>query len=374
MRVEIPDTSTDPPAQPRILVAPLNWGLGHVTRCIPIIHDLEKMGAQVFLASDGAALELLKAEFPHLPAFTLPSYRIRYGTGNMVINIGKKLPRILFAIRAEQWETQRLVQKLKITGIISDNRYGCFTKVTRNVLLTHQLHLRIPNNFLQWMANLVLGQALRKFETIWVPDMETPPGLSGALAHGTPSPHPSIQYLGMLSRMQYFHQEIEYDIAIVLSGPEPQRTLLEHRLIEQVIALPLKTIVIRGKTHSKEHFYAAEHVEMVSYLTSKELNKVLLASKWIVCRAGYSSIMDLVVLRKKALLIPTPGQTEQEYLATQLGEKGVFLVQNQENLDLERAITQLEKTTGFAQDNYPTTYDQTMLNAWLLQNNIQVEN
>ncbi len=370
MRVEIPDTTTDPPAQPRILVAPLNWGLGHVTRCIPIIHDLEKMGAQVFLASDGAALELLKAEFPHLPAFTLPSYRIRYGTGNMIINIGKKLPRILFAIRAEQWETQKLVQKLKITGIISDNRYGCFTKVTRNVLLTHQLHLRVPNKFLQWMANLVLGQALRKFETIWVPDLKKPPGLSGALAHGIP-PHPSIQYLGMLSRMQYFHQEIEYDIAIVLSGPEPQRTLLENRLIEQVIALPLKTIVIRGKTHSKEHFYAADHVEMVSYLTSKELNKVLLASKWIVCRSGYSSIMDLVVLRKRALLIPTPGQTEQEYLATQLAEKDIFLVQNQENLDLELAIKQLDKTTGFADDHYPTTYDQTMLNAWLLQNKIQ---
>lgn len=364
MSVILPDAPTHNPTQARILVAPLNWGLGHATRCIPIIQDLEKMGASVLLASDGAALELLKAEFPHLPAFTLPSYRIRYGSGNMTLNIGKRLPRILFAIRTEQWETKRLVKKYGIHGIISDNRYGCFTADTQNVLLTHQLHLRIPNKILQWTANQILRVALRKFDTVWTPDVPSYPGLAGDLSHGT-APHLNVQYLGILSRMVYFEQEIEYDLAIVLSGPEPQRTLLEQRLIEQCLAIPLKIIVIRGKTHSKEHYYAADHVELVSYLTSKELNKVLLASKWIVCRSGYSSIMDLVILRKKALLIPTPGQTEQEYLATELAAQGIFLVQNQEHLDLESAIGQLESTTGFSAGKFENSYNSIILEQWL---------
>ena len=352
--------------QARILVAPLNWGLGHVTRCIPIIRELENLGAVVFLASDGAALDLLKAEFPHLPAFDLPSYRIRYGSHNMIFNIGKQLPRILFAIRAEQWETQKLVKKHGITGIIADNRYGCFTKYTHNILLTHQLNLKIPNKILQWTANKILRLSMEKFDAVWVPDHPEPPGLADTLSHGNAG-QLEIHYIGILSRMEYFEEEIEYDLAVVLSGPEPQRTYLENKLLEQILALPLKSIVIRGKTHTKEHYYAADHVELVSYLTSKELNKVLLASKWVVCRSGYSSIMDLVVLRKKALLVPTPGQTEQEYLAQQLAKKGVFSVQNQESLDLERAVSEIETTSGMMGNNFDKNFYRIHLQNWLNQ-------
>jgi uncharacterized protein (TIGR00661 family) len=352
--------------QARILVAPLNWGLGHVTRCIPIIRELEQMGAVVFLASDGAALDLLKAEFPHLPAFELPSYRIRYGSHNMIFNIGKKLPRILFAIRAEQWETQILVRKHGITGIIADNRYGCFTKYTHNILLTHQLNLKVPNKILQWTANKILRLSMKKFNAVWVPDHPESPGLADTLSHGKTGKQ-EINYIGILSRMEYLEAEIEYDLAVVLSGPEPQRTYLENKLLEQILVLPLKSIIIRGKTHAKEHYYAADHIELVSYLTSKELNKVLLASKWVVCRSGYSSIMDLVVLRKKALLIPTPGQTEQEYLAQQLAQKGVFSVQNQESLDLERAMSEIETTSGFLENNFDKNFYHTHLQYWLDQ-------
>lgn len=348
----------------RILVAPLNWGLGHVTRCIPLIQELERLGADVFLASDGVALHLLKEEFPHLPTLELPSYRIRYQTSNMVWNIGKQLPRILWAIRGEQWATERLVQVHGIRGILSDNRYGCFSAKACSVLLSHQLHLRLPGRLLRWPANQALRLAFSRFDAIWVPDVADAPGLSGDLSHGAPV-HPNVRYAGILTRMQAYESEYEYDVAIVLSGPEPQRSILEQRLMEQAISLPQKFIFIQGNTLSKKHYYAADNVEVVSFLTSRELNDVLVASKVLVCRSGYSSVMDLAGLGKKAILIPTPGQTEQEYLADTLAEQQVFVVQRQEAIDLHNGIRQLSRTSGLRVGTYPTDTYEPLLREWV---------
>jgi len=348
----------------RVLVAPLNWGLGHVARCIPLIRSLEQMGAEVLLASDGAALRLLKAEFPHLPAFQLPSYHIRYSSSNMVLNIARQLPRMLYAIRAEQWATERLVQEHGIQGIISDNRYGCFSKKADSVLLTHQLHLRVPNRFLEWSANRVLRTALRQFDAIWVPDVPDASGLSGVLSHPAPAGI-KTQYIGILSRMRSYPQEPEYDVAVVLSGPEPQRSVLEQRLLEQAMTLPHKFIFIRGKMQSKEHYYVADNVEVVSYLTAAELNEVLLASEVLVCRSGYSSIMDLAVLGKKALLIPTPGQTEQEYLADYFAAENTFLVQKQDEIDLKAGLKAVNETSGLDPGSMRADAFEEVLRNWV---------
>lgn len=349
----------------RILIAPLNWGLGHAARCIPLIKALENMGAEVLLASDGVALDLLKAECPHLPAFELPSYRIRYQSPNMVRNIAWQLPRIAYAIRAERWETERLVSENSIQGVISDNRYGCFSRQANSVILTHQLHLRIPNRFLEWSANQVLRRALKKFDEVWVPDTADEPNLSGELSHGEPVIHPKIQFIGPLSRLQAGESALEYDVAVVLSGPEPQRTYLEQRLLEQAMPLPQKFIFIQGRTRAKEHHYASENVEVVSYFTSSELNEVLLASGIIVCRSGYSSVMDLAALGKKALLIPTPGQTEQEYLADFFARQNIFLVQKQDDIDLETGLEKVAETTGFEPRQFDTNKFEPILDKWV---------
>jgi len=349
----------------RILVAPLNWGLGHVTRCIPLIQALRDMGAEVFLASDGRALHLLRAEFPLLPTFELPSYRIRYGSGNMVGNIGRQLPRISYAVRMEQWATERLVQAYGIQGIISDNRYGCFSREAHSVMITHQLYLRVPGRFLQWSANGVLRLALHKFDTLWVPDVLASPGLSGELSHGETQVHRDVQYIGMLSRMKIIPSEPEYDVAVVLSGPEPQRTILEQRLMEQAMPLSRKFIFIQGKTQTKAHHFAADHVEVVSYLTSSNLNETLLASKVVVCRSGYSSIMDLAALGKKAILIPTPGQTEQEYLAESLSRQNIFLTQQQDQIDLEKGLQQVKTTKGIRPGDVQTDAFRATLKKWV---------
>lgn len=322
------------------------------------------MGAEVLLASDGIALDLLKAECPHLPAFELPSYRIRYESSNMIRNIALQLPRITYAIRAEQWATERLVSEHGIEGIISDNRYGCFSKRARSAFVTHQLHLQVPTAVLEWTVNRVLRRALKKFDDIWVPDVAGSPNLSGKLSHIQDPLPPKVRFIGPLTRFQKYESSPEYDVAVVLSGPEPQRSILEQRLLEQAMALPRKFIFVRGKTQSKEHYFVSENVEVVSYLTSNDLNDVLLASKVIVCRSGYSSIMDLTALGKKALLIPTPGQTEQEYLAHYLSAQQLFASQPQDTLDLEAGLNGLTRTTGFRERFDPEAFERP-LEEWL---------
>ncbi|MBK8967269.1 MAG: glycosyltransferase [Lewinellaceae bacterium] len=348
----------------RILVAPLNWGLGHVTRCIPLIQELEQMGVEVMLASDGVALHLLRAEFPHLTTFELPSYRIRYQSANMVWNIGRQLPRIIWAIRRENQAVAQLVRTHGIQGILSDNRYGCFCKKVSSVLISHQLHVQLPFKLIGWPANSVLRLALNKFDAVWVPDVEAPPGLAGVLSHGEPV-HPDVRYIGILTRMQHYEMEAEYDVAVVLSGPEPQRSILEQLLLEQAMEMPHKFIIVQGQTQSKKHYYAADDVEVVSYLTTRDLNNVLMSSKVLVCRSGYSSIMDLAGLNKKAILIPTPGQTEQEYLAKTLAEQQFFISQTQQAIDLDTGIRQLSRTTGLRQGVYSTDAFKPELKQWV---------
>ncbi len=361
---------------PNILVAALNWGLGHATRCVPVIKALERLDAKVILASDGAALNLLKAEFPHLPAFHLPSYNVRYQTTSMIWNLARQMPRITYAIRAEQWATERLIREHGITGIISDNRYGCFSPRAQSVLLTHQIRLRVPNAALQWAANQVLHRALRKFDSIWVPDVEHKHNLSGELSH-PPLKGFDLDYIGLLSRFTAVH-ESEHSIsnvqgpisnvAVVLSGPEPQRTYLERILMEQALTLPPKFVFVKGKTQIREHHFVAENVEVVSYLTSTDLNSLLQTCQVVVCRAGYSSLMDLAALGgKKAILIPTPGQTEQEYLGDLFARQGLFICQKQEEIDLEAGLRGVEKTTGFPPEQFDMNAFEAVIEAWLLK-------
>lgn len=361
-----PDRLPAAACQKRILVAPLNWGLGHVTRCIPLIQSLESMGAEVILASDGVALHLLKAEFPHLKTFRLPGYRIRYFSKNMTLNILRQLPRILFAIKSEQWETARIVREQRIQGVISDNRYGCYSHDISNVILTHQLNLKVPNPFFAWVANRLLRRALSKFQGVWTPDTQHPPTLSATLSHPAPGVK-NLQYIGLLSRAIPSPDvvEQEYDVAVVLSGPEPQRSHLEQLLLEQAMLLPQKFIFIQGKTKSKTHHFIADHIESVSYLTSEELNKVLASTNVIICRSGYSSLMDLAANGKRAILIPTPGQTEQEYLAECLAQQNHFVVQNQDNINLETALRNVAGTSGLSHLQHTVNTYHPILESWV---------
>jgi predicted glycosyltransferase len=233
-----------------------------------------------------------------------------------------------------------------------------------SVLLTHQLFLRIPNSLLKMTANGILHRAMAGFDAIWVPDEAKMPNLSGALSHGPPI-HPATHYTGILTRMQAQQIPKEYDVAVVLSGPEPQRSLLEQEILRQALDIPLKFLFVLGKTQTREQFKPAKHIQVVSYLTSTELNQALNASDYVICRSGYSSLMDLAALGKKAILIPTPGQTEQEYLASRLAESGKFIVQNQHQIDLLKGLSEINKTTGFEPNAFNTNIYHHTITTWI---------
>lgn len=333
-----------------VLIAPLNWGLGHATRCIPIINGLLEANIKVIIASDGAALELLKKEFPTLTHLELPAYNVTYRSSNMFWNIGTQVFKISWAMLREWFVLRRLIKKHQIDAVISDNRFGCWSMQVPTVFMTHQINIKIPNRFLQSFVNFFNHFSFRLFDQIWIPDVEYEPNLAGELAHNHSLA--KAKYIGILSRMKPLKVGKKYDVGIVLSGPEPQRTYLETLLLQQINDFnhkkntSLKFLFVKGKTNLEE-FQKTENLEIHGYLTSKTLNQKMSACDLLILRSGYSSLMDLAILNKKAVLIPTPGQTEQEYLAKHFKEQGVFDYQNQVNFSLEKAITTANNFTGF---------------------------
>jgi len=350
-----PSFLNPPSSSRRVLVAPLNWGLGHATRCIPIIEELLRQNAEVILASDGRAYELLQQEFPNLTIEKLPSYHIRYPSGNMIWNMAWQMPRIARAVWQEHRVLKKLIQKYQIERVISDNRFGCFSRIVPSVFITHQLNILVPHVFLQTLARLVNRFCIRQFSECWIPDVPGEQSLAGKLAHS--KPFKKIRYVGILSRMKPMQMPIQYDAIVVLSGPEPQRTRLEALVLKQLANLSGRFLVVQGKPERlsdqvTERLSDRGQVVITPFLKAEALNAAMAASEVVIARAGYSTIMDLAMLSKKAILLPTPGQTEQEYLAVQLFTKNIFYYQAQSKLDLAEAFQNVQHFSGLNGSDY----------------------
>jgi uncharacterized protein (TIGR00661 family) len=328
----------------RILVAPLNWGLGHATRCMPIIHALLAQGHEVLLASDGRALDLLKREFPDLTALELPAYDVRYSRKFFLTFLILQMPRVLLAIWREHRTLQQWVRQYRLDAVISDNRLGCFTRQAPCVVLSHQLRIFTRPAWIGHIATFLHRRILQRYDACWIPDFEGPANLSGELAHGMTLPH--MHYLGPLSRMKPGQEERSYDVLVILSGPEPGRTEWEKAILRQAADIPLRWLIVQGKPEQNEQTTPHPHIAMRSFLGARELNQAILQAEVVVSRSGYSTIMDLAVLGKKALLVSTPGQPEQEYLAQYGAQKGWFATQSQDKLDLKEGIKAARAAKG----------------------------
>jgi predicted glycosyltransferase len=327
----------------RVLVAPLNWGLGHATRCMPIINELLRQNVEVVIASDGTALELLKKEYPNLKYLELPAYNVSYRTKNMFWNIAIQSPKIAFAMIAEWFVLQKIIEKYKIDAVVSDNRYGCWTWKVSTAFMTHQVNIKAENRGLEFLINRWNQLVLRLFGTIWIPDLPNEPSLAGELSHGFSLT--KVKYIGVLSRMKPMKTTEHFDIGIILSGPEPQRTFLEEKLTKQIKEIHkthenISFLLVKGKT-DLEQFEQNDNLEIHGYLTAEILNEKMAACDVIVARSGYSTVMDLAKMEKKAVFIPTPGQTEQEYLVEHLKNHGIYW-KSQDDFELKNIIGKLE--------------------------------
>jgi UDP-N-acetylglucosamine transferase subunit ALG13 len=324
----------------KILVAPLDWGLGHATRCIPIIRHLTSLNCKVFLAGDGRIKPLLTTEFPSLTFLDLPGYNIRYSGGKwkMPLKIAQQIPGILQSIKLEHEWLQKAALDYGIDGIISDNRYGLYHSTLPTVFITHQLRIQTSlGSFLTDILQELNYSYINKFSFCWVPDNPGTDNLAGKLSHPREWPEIPVKFLGPLSRMKKTDPS-NNNILIILSGPEPQRTQLENLLLVEASRSNKKIILVRGLPGQTIEKQFPSSLEVYNHLTSSELEKKIGDAAYIISRCGYSTVMDLAIMNKKSILIPTPGQTEQEYLARHLMENNYALCINQEKFRLQQAI------------------------------------
>lgn len=326
----------------RILVAPLNWGLGHATRCIPVIEALENHGYQPVIASDGAALALLKKEFPQHEAIELPPYQIQYAKNGTFfkMKLMLQIPNMISAVRRENRLVKDLVQQHGIDGIISDNRLGVFSGKVPSVFMTHQLNVLTGNT--TWITTSIHKIFIRKYMECWVPDVKAAHNLTGKLGHVEDSSL-NVKYIGPLSRLHKKPAEKKYDLMVILSGPEPQRTMLEERLDVELEKYPGKVLFIKGVIEEQEKVTVKGNITYYNFMDTNALELAFNESEIILCRSGYTTIMDLAQLGKKAFFIPTPGQYEQEYLAKRLKKSGLVPFATQKDFTIE----DLQKTSMY---------------------------
>jgi uncharacterized protein (TIGR00661 family) len=349
----------------RVLIAPLDWGLGHATRCVPLIGELMQQGCEVVLAADTASARLLAREFPQLELKKLNGYNIKYGRKRLFWNLLLQLPRIFKTIRREHQWLKLLLQKERFDVIISDNRPGLWNKKSHCIYITHQLRIQsglssMADNWLQKLHS----RYIKKFDSLWVPDLEGTENVAGELSHPDQQKLNPV-YLGLLSRL-YSKETVEekYELMILLSGPEPQRTILEQTILKEAAAITSNILIVRGLPGNYETPAVAANVEVFNHLTASQLQTAIQQSKYIICRSGYTTLMDLLKLKKKALLIPTPGQTEQEYLASYMQQRGYFPFLKQPIFTLQKAletITQFQYKHPFndtAFEHYETVIEK----------------
>ncbi len=336
----------------RILVAPLNWGLGHATRSIPIINELLLNNFEVIIASDGEALKLLKKEFPELESHELPSYNITYASKRCQFSSHLLLqtPKILATIKKEKKAIELLIHSKNISGIISDNRWGVRSSKVPSVIITHQL--KVLSGKATFFSSKIQQHLLSKFTECWIPDHLEEPNLSGEMGHVS-NLNFRVKYIGPFSRLKKENVPTKYKYGIVLSGPEPQRSLLEIKLLKDFEAVAFPVLFIKGVVEAEKKKTISGDLSIHNFLLGADLQTKLNQCEFIICRSGYSSVMDLASLEKKAFLIPTPGQPEQEYLAKLLSEKGMVLTASQEDFNL-KLLDNLEKTTGL-RTNFTTS-------------------
>lgn len=340
----------------------MEWGLGHAARCVPVIKELLNEGYSVFIGNSGVFNNFFYSAFSNKIRFIyIPSVEINYKYNNAFLSILIQVPKLLYQIFYEHYYLSRLVKKNDFSLIISDNRYGIRSNKIKSILITHQVYIRLPENlkFLRYAVHYITKKIISGFNECWIPDFEDEINcFSGALSHGSQIPK-KCRYVGLLSRFSYNINlkllPLKSQILIILSGPEPQRTNFENIILEEALKTELDVFILRGKPEEPHPIKKIKNITIANHLDESEFYEKIMQSEFIICRSGYSTIMDLITLGKNALLVPTPGQTEQEYLADFIQKKGRFKIMKQNDFNLLKGIEFLKsekKTFNPVENSY----------------------
>lgn len=279
--------------------------MGHTTRCISLMRQLQNQGNTLIFAGNQAQREFIAREFSNLKTIHLDGYNVSLDPAKSTyLQMLWQLAKIKKAIEAENQAVQKLVLDEKIDLVLSDNRYGLFSSSTKNILITHQLNLKLP--VMGSFVNRKIKHWVEKFDCVWVPDNAVKPVCGELLNARVNVP---VVFIGHLCRFKKQAAPVNYDLLAIVSGPEPARTDFANKL-KAYLGRQDKRVALVGASGNNSAIAFFENP------SSAELEKLINESDVIISRAGYTTIMELLTLEKKAILIPTPGQFEQEYLAT----------------------------------------------------------
>ena len=297
----------------------------------------------MIIAADGPIKMLLQQEFPANTFICLPQYNVRYSSnpGLLIWRLFLQVPGVINTILKENRLLKKIVKEYSIDTIISDNRFGLFNSNVHSIYITHQLGFKSGNAFFNFIALKIHHWVIKKYACCWVPDFEKQP-VAGLLSHPTKIPR-NVKYIGCLSRFEKAEEkEIKYDLLVLISGPEPQRTVFEEIVLKQLSDYPGHVLVVRGlpdvDESSKNKQQDKQNIIFKNHVNAQELSVIVQQSGLVVCRSGYTTIMDLIKIKQAAILIPTPGQPEQEYLADYLTSQRVFYSVKQKDFVLKEAV------------------------------------
>lgn len=309
-----------------ILLSPLNWGLGHASRMVPVIKRLRTCNNVVVVCAKEAE-QFLKSEIPDINIIIINELSFKYPESRISLFSLLRLAFImLFNSLNEHYKVKKLIKQFDIQIVVSDNRYGLLYKNIPCYIFTHQIFPFPPHPFekFQNLFGKILIKYLSKFTKCIIPDFTGDFKLSGLLTQKLPLDSRKFVYSGILSRFEDAENvdlKKRYDYLVLISGIEKQRTVFENEILKKFSDTQKKVLFVRGvfaETLPEKFNDISPSVTVKNYLTGNELKTAFLESETVICRSGYSTLCDLIALNKKAEVYPTPGQTEQEYLAERL--------------------------------------------------------
>lgn len=284
-------------------------------------------------------MALFRKEMPGLSYISFPGFKPAYSRFlPQYLSLLFKIPALLYHIIVEHRRLKRILSEYSVDIIISDNRFGLWNRKITSVYITHMPLVPFPGSFkfLEPIGVLLHRQIIKKYTLCFIPDLPGDLNLSGRLSHNIKLPD-NVRFIGILSRFtdadkNIFDNNIKFQHnTVILSGPEPQREILKQKLIALLKNKEPKTVMFEGNPKNAGEISGYGNIAFYSHLPTVHMKEMIESSDLIITRSGYTTLMELVSLNLSALIIPTPGQTEQEYLAKYLAEKGWFstIPQNQ---------------------------------------------
>ena len=333
----------------KVLVAPLDWGLGHATRCVPVVREFLNQGAEVELAVVRSNATLLRGFFQELRQRLAPSYNIVYPKHgyNMGLWLAKNGVHLRKVMNYEHRFAEKMVERYHYDVLVSDNRFGFYSRHAKSIYMTHQRRIAFPKvlSAFEPVGMLWHASVMKHFDEVWVPDLPEFPGYAAGLSHVNKSPVP-VKYVGALSRFEN-HLGTEtprnYKFVAIVSGVEPARSRFESLLRNVLAKVPGRHAIILGKPVLGVKSWSEGNIDFHTHLPDREFAEAVRGAQWVVSRGGYSTVMDMAVLGAKCIFVPTPGQYEQVILAQDLAREGYAATISESNFSIETLLAAMSE-------------------------------